>query len=158
MNTEHKITYQDHSMCCHDDLIEEHFDTVDGFKQRFAEEWGCTVEELTYEGIDLAPVEAERKCAAEHAKAQAFSQSIIDDDLRAFALNKKIDAQRGLVSWENPGFAMIDTLEAAVVAIWPQYYDNKARIEAGDAPIEYTKPDGLPTAMDINVAFGVMAA
>ena len=158
MNTEHKITYQDKSMCCHDDLIESNFGTLEGFKDHFATEWGCTVEDLSYELIDLAPIEAQKQIAAEWHKADAFQRAMFDDNCQRSVgrIERKL-MQLGI--YDSPDAAvmrdMIDRYDAALIGLvedgclWDQYAANRASILAGQEPTPYTWPDGLPTIHEI---------
>jgi len=136
-------------MCCHDDLIESNFGTLDGFKSHFATEWGCTVEELTYEEIDLTPLEIKKLIDAEWKKANDYALSLVDRNMREKCLNIKGDVALGKFPSEHPILDIISQYDSAVSGVWPQYYENKGKIKNGESPIEYTSPQ-IPTEEEFN--------
>lgn len=134
-------------MCCHDDLIESNFGTLEGFKDRFATEWGCTVEDLSYELIDLEPFELQKAWGAEEAKAKAYIAAKFDSDKQRSCQKYIDDIQRwGLYTPDLDIVQWIETASDALLGpagIWAVYYTNKQRIAAGEETVEYTMLDNL---------------
>ena len=144
MNKEHKLTYNEKSHCCHDNLIESNFGTLDGFKEHFATEWGCTVEDLSYEEIDLTEITLKPLISKEWETANKIALNICD-------LNSRAQCQYLMVTQPDnvPLQTAIQEIWDAMENIWNQYATNKALIEAGQDPNEYVIPEGVPTIWDI---------
>jgi hypothetical protein len=123
MNAEHKITFGENCHFCHDDLLAGAFVDLDGYKQHFADEWGCTVGEMVYELIDLEPIERARKVREMQARVNAAMEQAWDRNERermaGWRMDKKAEAQiNAMISWSD--------------AVWAEYESAAERIMAGE--------------------------
>jgi hypothetical protein len=147
MSKEYKIHNKnnlDQTWCCHEDLIEEHFTSVEGFKNHYANEWGIPATDIIIEEIDLTQIELAPLISANWEKANMIAESILDGNARA-----QCQYLMGTQPDNTPLQDAIASLWSAMESIWVQYATNKSRIEAGQDPNEYVVPENTPTIWDI---------